>query len=85
MIMMGLAEDQFHKDSIWSMDVTKDFKYVYTGGKDGNIYEVDILNEKYRQILAGHKEVPIISLMIDEIDGRIWYGTPESDVHSIKI
>ena len=46
--MMGLAEDQFHKDSIWSMDVTKDFKYVYTGGKDGNIYEVDILNEKYR-------------------------------------
>lgn len=32
------------------MDVTSDYKYVYTGGRDGNIYEVDIINENYKLI-----------------------------------
>ncbi len=45
---MGINEELFHKDSIWSMDVSDDFKYVYTGGREGSIYEVDILHEKYR-------------------------------------
>jgi hypothetical protein len=35
------------------MDVSSNFKYVYTGGKDGSIYEVDVLNEKYNLLLDG--------------------------------
>jgi hypothetical protein len=48
------------------MDVTNSLKYVYTGGRDGNIYEVDILNERTRLCMAGSKETPIIALKIDE-------------------
>lgn len=33
------------------MDVSSDFKYVYTGGRDGSIYEVDILNERYSLLM----------------------------------
>ena len=43
----------FHKDSIWCMDISQNFKYVYTGGKDGSIFEIDILNEKSTLIKKG--------------------------------
>jgi hypothetical protein len=64
--MIGHVEEPFHKDSIWCMDVTKDFMYVYTGGRDGSIYEVDIISERYKQIMGGSKDQPIISLKLDE-------------------
>lgn len=67
------------------MDVTEDFKYVYTGGRDGNIYEVDILNEKYKLIMGGSKETPIIELKMDELNNRLWYGTPNSDIKCIYL
>ena len=67
------------------MDVTEDFKYVYTGGRDGNIYEVDILNEKYKLVLGGTKDTPIIELKMDELNNRLWYGTPNSDIKCIHL
>ena len=65
------------------MDVTQNFKYVYTGGRDGYIYEVDILNEKYSVIQKGGS--PVTNLKIDEKNGKIWYGTPDSEVKCIPI
>jgi len=67
------------------MDVTDSFKYVYTGGRDGNIYEVDILNEKTRLCMAGSKETPIITLKIDEHNNKLWYGTPNSEIKSFSL
>lgn len=58
---------------------------MYTGGRDGNIYEVDILNERTKLCLAGNKETPIIALKMDDQNNRMWYGTPNSDVKSIYI
>jgi len=36
----------FHKDSIWTIEISNDFNFIYTGGKDGCIYQVDIMNDK---------------------------------------
>lgn len=43
---------QFHKDSVWCMDVSSNFQYVYTGGKDGSIFEVDLLTDRRKHLFS---------------------------------
>lgn len=37
---------EFHKDSIWAMEISSDFNYIYSGGKDGCIYEIDLNKDR---------------------------------------
>lgn len=46
---------QFHKDSIWTFDISSDFNYIYTGGKDGHVFKVSIVEGVIEQILNGDK------------------------------
>ena len=34
----------FHKDSIWAIEPNTDFSQIYTGGRDGNIFKVSVLD-----------------------------------------
>jgi hypothetical protein len=68
----------FHKDSIWTFDVSSDFNFIYTGGKDGHIFKVCIIEGTIEQILTGDKALPIISLKLDEKNNQLWYSTPSS-------
>jgi hypothetical protein len=36
---------EFHTDSIWTLDASSRCDKVYTGGRDGNIYKIDILKD----------------------------------------
>jgi WD repeat-containing protein 48 len=56
----------YHTDSIWTIDVTSKFDYAYTGGRDGNIFKIDLLNEEVSVISNGSDKHPIISLKYDE-------------------
>ena len=56
----------FHKDSIWTIDPSSNFMHVFTGGRDGNIYRVNITDGTIDLIYQGSKDQPIISLKYDE-------------------
>ena len=57
---------QFHKESIWTFETSSDLNYIYTGGKDGHIFRVSIIEGMIEQILVGDKSLPIINLKLDE-------------------
>ena len=38
-------KEVFHKDSIWAMDVDEKFENCYTGGRDGKIFKIHIVDE----------------------------------------
>ena len=44
---------EYHSDSIWALDASSRCDNVYTGGKDGNIFKIDILNDKIELISKG--------------------------------
>mmetsp|Transcript_7963 Transcript_7963/g.7459 ORF Transcript_7963/g.7459 Transcript_7963/m.7459 type:complete len:200 (+) Transcript_7963:683-1282(+) len=86
--LMGASEQQFHRDSIWSMDVSGDSQsetYVYTGGRDGSIYEVDVLRDQYTMIHSGAKDKPIVSLCVDRANKKLWYGSLDSSLNCIYL
>jgi WD repeat-containing protein 48 len=41
----------FHKDSIWVFEISSDFNYIYTGGRDGHIFKVSIVEAVIEQVL----------------------------------
>lgn len=77
------ASVDYHTDSIWSLDVNSKFDQVFTAGKDGNIFKVDLLKETTQLVSKGSDEFPIFSLKYDEKWQKLWYSTPESSVHCL--
>lgn len=75
----------FHKDSIWTFEISNDFTHIYTGGKDGHIFRVNIVESTIDQIYSGDKAFPIISLKLDEANNQLWYSTPSSTFQSIDL
>ena len=75
----------FHKDSIWAMEVDQKFRHCFTGGKDGKIFKIDILGETISQVYNGDKNNPIISLKYDDKNEILWFSTTNSNVQCINL
>ena len=74
---------EFHSSSIWSILPDQQYEtMIWTGGKDGQIFEVDIENGIAKVLLKGNK--PIICMANDEVNNKLWYGTPDSTIRCIE-
>ena len=74
--------DDFHRDSVWSITPTSDYK-LFTGGRDGRICEVDILSSRSRKIVEDDK--PITCVAHDAANNYMWYGTSDSTISCVKV
>jgi hypothetical protein len=72
----------FHKDSIHGLAVTKNFKRVLTGGKDGDLFMIDLARGPYTKIDTLPEGV--ISLAIDE-EMNFYAGTARGLYEYVKI
>ena len=66
---------EFHTDSVWTLDASPRCDNAYTGGKDGNIFKIDILNDELELVSKGSPQSPIITLAYDNRCQKLWYST----------
>ena len=72
-------------DSIWCICGTENLEKVYTGGKDGYIFEIDVIKDQIKTILKGSIKQPIISIQLDEKNQKLWYSSTNSEIHCLDI
>lgn len=68
----------YHRETISSMDVDYDSMVAFTGGRDGSIFQNHIDDTLYSKIYQGDPKQMITCLKFDEVNKRLWYGTPDS-------
>ena len=52
--------EKFHRDSIWVIEVDEKFENCFTGGRDGKIFKIHIVDEIVECIYEGDPKNPII-------------------------
>ena len=67
------------------MDVDYDKMIAFTGGKDGSIFKNHIDDTNFTKIFQGDPKLMINCLKYDDINDRLWYGTPDSQFQCLNL
>jgi WD repeat-containing protein 48 len=75
----------FHYDSVWTIEPNTSFESCYSGGRDGQIYHTDMVEESNTLIYQGNKN-PITNLKLDEINNKLWFtSTKDSSLRCMDL
>ena len=76
----------FHKDSITCLDVNFEEDLFFTGGRDGSIFMSSSGTAKSAPYQLMYQSNRMITcLKYDEKHGKLWYGTPHSDIGCLQL
>jgi WD40 repeat protein len=62
----------FHSDSIWSIEPNSTFEQCFSGGRDGQIYHTDLVQDQHTLMYDNNKN-PISSMTLDEENDKLWF------------
>lgn len=68
MIELGL----FHTDSIWTIEPNSTFEQCYSGGRDGQIFHTDLVQDQHTLLYNNNKN-PVSSMTFDEEYDKLWF------------
>jgi hypothetical protein len=74
--------NDFHTDSVWTiLDKTNtESQTIITGGRDGNIFETNLVDQTSEQLYQGDPKFPITCMSHDSSNNKLWYGTTDSSI-----
>ena len=61
------------------IEADEKFENCFTGGRDGKIYKVNVIDDKISMIYDGDSKNPIIGLKYDNKYHMLWFSTPSSN------
>jgi hypothetical protein len=67
------------------MEVSFDLDLAFTGGKDGSIFKNHLIDSNYSKIYQGDAKMMITCMKYDDINNRLWYGTPDSSFQCLDL
>ena len=70
----------YHRETITSLDVNFEEDLAFTGGRDGAIFRNTLISSDYQKMFQNEQKLIITCLKYDEVNHRLWYGTPESQI-----
>lgn len=67
------------------MDVYFDSDFAFTGSRDGSIIKSHIVDQEYSKVFTSDPKQMITCLKYDDVNLKLWYGTPDSSVQCLDM